>query len=96
LRGSAQLTPGPPPTASCRLAEKEALFGGAVPGLLARHHCFTTAHMAAADEDDSPGLEGVAAVLREALRIERSSQQQRSVVRALPLSPVRQRCTSRA
>ena len=65
----------------CRLAEKERLFGHAsAPGLLARHNRFTTADMAVVDEDASPDLHGVAAVLERVLEIRGTTRQQRATV----------------
>jgi hexokinase len=64
-----------------RLAEQVDLFGSAVPGLLARHNRLDTAHLAAVDEDDSPELSGVAAVLEEVLGVRGTSRQQRQTVR---------------
>lgn len=63
-----------------RLAEQVDLFGSAVPGLLARHNRLDTAHLAAVDEDDSPELSGVAAVLEEVLGVRGTSRQQRQTV----------------
>jgi hexokinase len=62
---------------TCRLAERAQLFGAAVPALLTRHYGFTTAHLAAIDEDASADLAGVAAVLEQALGIRGASWQQR-------------------
>ena len=60
-----------------RLAEQAQLFGAAVPALLTRHYGFTTAHLAAIDEDASTDLAGVAEVLEQALGIRSASWQQR-------------------
>lgn len=51
-----------------------------MPGLLARHHAFSTADMAAADEDASADLAAVAAVLERALEIRGTTLQQRQTV----------------
>ena len=65
----------------CRLAEKERLFGGSsAPGLLAQHNKFSTADMAACDEDDSQDLREVAAVLERVLEIRGTTRQQRATV----------------
>lgn len=64
-----------------RLAEKERLFGGSsAPGLLAQHNKFSTADMAACDEDDSQDLREVAAVLERVLEIRGTTRQQRATV----------------
>lgn len=63
-----------------RLAEKEGLFGGAVPGLLARHHRFDTAHLASVDEDSSAELAGVGEVLAAVLEIRGTTRRQRQTV----------------
>ncbi|KAL4854923.1 Hexokinase-1 [Chlorella vulgaris] len=63
-----------------RLAEQVDLFGSGVPGLLARHNRLDTAHLAAVDEDDSPELSGVAAVLEGVLGVRGTSRQQRQTV----------------
>lgn len=62
------------------MAEKEGLFGGAL-GLLGRHFVLTTADMAACDQDDTPDLRAVAAVLERVLEIRKTSLQQRRLVR---------------
>lgn len=68
------------PNTCRRLAEKEGLFGGAL-GLLSRHFVMTTADMAACDQDDTPDLRAVAAVLERVLEIRKTSLQQRRLVR---------------
>lgn len=53
-----------------------------MPGLLARHHRFDTAHLASVDEDSSAELAGVGEVLAAVLEIRGTTRRQRQTVRA--------------